>query len=162
MTLSGGYVCGWSTGNDAIDANGNLYVDGACVYAVTTKGSPEVALDANTEGGKKLYVKSGTLIAVGGLESGSSITGSAYSAGSWSKNSWHTLYDSSSKAVISFKTPSSGNSLVVYSGGKSASLKSGTSVSSEGAIWGGNGSTDSSASGGSAVTLSSYSSNSRW
>ncbi len=162
MTLSGGYVCGWSTGNDGIDANGNLYVDDACVYAVTTKGSPEVAVDANTEGGKKLYVKSGTLIAVGGLESGASITGSAYSASSWSKNSWHTLYDSSSKAVISFKTPSSGNSLVVYSGGKSASLKSGTSVSSEGAIWGGNGSTDSSASGGSAVTLSSYSSNSRW
>ncbi len=162
MNVTGGYVYGHSTGNDGIDSNGDMKLSGGYVFAITTRGSPEVALDANTEGGKKLYVKSGTLIAVGGLESGSSITGSAYSAGSWSKNSWHTLYDSSSKAVISFKTPASGNSLVVYSGGKSASLKSGTSVSSEGAIWGGNGSTDSSASGGSAVTLSSYSSNSRW
>ncbi|MCR5325999.1 MAG: carbohydrate-binding domain-containing protein [Bacteroidales bacterium] len=162
MTLSGGYVCGWSTGNDGIDANGNLYVDGACVYAVSTKGSPEVAVDANTEGGKKLYVKSGTLLAVGGLESGSSITGSAYSASNWSKNAWHTLYDSSSKAVISFKTPASGNSLVVYSGGKSVTLNSGTSVPSDSAIWGGNGSADSSVSGGSSVKLSTYSSNSRW
>ena len=162
MSLSGGYVCGWSAGNDGIDANGNLNIEGATVYAVCTKGSPEVALDANTEGGKKLYLKSGTLIAVGGLESGSSITGSAYSASGWSKGAWLTLYDSSSNPMISFKTPSSGSSLVVYSGGKSVSLKSGSTLSGERSIWDGNGACEGSASGGSNVSLSSYSSNSRW
>ncbi|MBO4671261.1 MAG: carbohydrate-binding domain-containing protein [Bacteroidales bacterium] len=161
MTLSGGFVSGWSPGNDGIDANGNLYVDGACVYAVSTKGSPEVAFDANTEGGYKLYVKSGTLIAVGGLESGCVITGSAYSASNWSRNAWHTLYDNSSNAIISFMTPASGSSLVVYSGGKSVTLKSGTAVENGTTIWGGNGATGGNVSGGSSVNLSSYSSSSR-
>ena len=64
MTISGGYLCAYSTGNDGIDANGNLYITGGVVYAIGTS-SPEVAIDANTEGGYKLYVQGGTLIAIG-------------------------------------------------------------------------------------------------
>ena len=135
MNLNGGYVCGYSTGNDGIDANGNLNIDGATVYAVSTKGNPEVALDANSEGGKKLYLKSGTLIAVGGLESGASITGTAYSASSWTKNQWHALYNQNGEQVIAFKAPSSGSGLVVYSNGKSVTLHGKVSCSGKDTIW---------------------------
>ena len=163
MTLSGGFVCGWSTGNDGIDANGNLYIKGASVYAVCTKGSPEVAVDANTEGGKKLYLQSGTLVAIGGIESGSSITGSAYSTSSWSKSAWHAVYDKDGKAVFAFKAPasSSNSSMVVYSGGGTATLKSGVSTSGGETVWGGNGFAPGSVSGGSSVNLSAYSSSGR-
>ena len=157
MTLSGGWLCGWSAGNDGIDANGNLYIKGATVYAVSTKGSPEVALDANTEGGKKLYLQSGTLVAAGGLESGSSISGSAYSASSWSKNGWNALCDASGNAVLVFKAPSSGSSLIVYNNGNEVSLKSGVTLSGGSDIWGGNGYSGGSATGGSSATLKSYS-----
>ena len=163
MTLSGGYVCGWSTGNDGLDANGNLYIDGACVYAVSTKGSPEVAVDANTEQQKKLYLKSGTLVAIGGIESGSSITGSAYSTSSWSKGKWHAVYDKNGNAVLGFKTPeSSGNAtMVVYCNGASVTMKSDVSNSDGEVIWGGSGYLPGSFSGGSNVSLSTYSSSGR-
>ena len=73
MTISGGFVCAWSTGNDGLDANGDMYIKGGVIYAVGS-GSPEVALDANTEGGHKLYISGGTLFALGGLESGAQLT----------------------------------------------------------------------------------------
>ena len=159
MTLSGGFVCGWSTGNDGIDANGNLYIDGACVYAVSTKGSPEVAVDANTEEQKKLYLKSGTLVAIGGIESGSSISGSAYSTSSWGKGKWHAVFDKSGNAQFAFKTPtsSSNSTMVVYCGGAAATLKSEVSTSGGSSIWDGNGYAPGSVSGGSSISLSNYS-----
>lgn len=161
MTLSGGFVCGWSTGNDGIDANGNLYVRGATVYAVSTKGSPEVAVDANTEGGYRLYLESGTLVAIGGIESGSSITGSAHSTTGWGKGKWNAVYDSNGDAVFSFMAPSSGGNgtMVLYCGGKQLSLKSGVTAAGE-TFWGGNGST-ASPTGGSTVSLSTYTSSGR-
>ena len=161
MHLSGGLVCGWSTGNDGIDANGNLYIDGATVYAVCTAGTPEVAVDANTEGGKKLYLQSGSLVAIGGIESGSSITGSAYSTSSWGKGSWHSLADSSGNVVLEFKTPSSSSNstMVLYSSGKTVSLKSGVTVSGGNTIFDGNGCSGGSVSGGSNVNTSTYSGN---
>lgn len=161
MTVSGGYVCAWTagtrTGADGFDANGNLYIKGGLVYGICTHGSPDVAFDANSEGGKKLYLQGGTLIAVGGLESGASITGSAYSASSFSKNSWFGLWNSSSDAMLAFKTPSSGSSLVVYSGGGSVTLKSGVNYSGT-AIFTDNAFVPGSVSGGSSVSLSTYSS----
>ena len=163
MTLSGGYICAWSAGNDGLDANGNLYIDGANVYAVSTKGSPEVAVDANTEQQKKLYLKSGTLVAIGGIESGSDITGTAYSGSSWSKGKWHAVYDKGGSAVFAFKAPeSSGNStMVVYCNGASVTMKSDVSNSDGEIIWGGSGYLPGSFSGGSNVSLSTYSSSGR-
>ncbi len=159
MTLSGGFVCGWSTGNDGIDANGNLYIKGSSVYAVSTKGSPEVAVDANTEGGKKLYLQSGTLVAIGGIESGSSITGTAYSASSWSRNTMHAVYDKSGNPVFAFMTPGSSGTMVVYCNGATATVKSGVSTSGGESIWGDFGYAPGSISGGSNVSLSTYSGN---
>ena len=163
MTITGGYVCAWTagtqTGADGFDANGNLYVKGGLVYGICQHGTPDVAFDANTEGGKKLYVEGGTLIAVGGLESRAQITGTAYRAKSWSKNTWYGLWNSSSNAVVAFKTPSAGNSLVVYSGGSSVTLKSGISYSGT-SIFEGYAYIPGSISSGSAVSLDTYSSSS--
>ena len=66
MTVSGGYLGAYSTSNDAMDANGDMYIDGGVVFAISTAGGAEVAMDANTEGGKQLYVQGGTLVAIGG------------------------------------------------------------------------------------------------
>lgn len=160
ITVSGGYVSAWTTGTqtgaDGFDANGNVYIKGGLVYGVCTHGSPDVAFDANTENSKKLYVQGGTLIAVGGLESGASITGSAYSTSSFSKNTWYGLWNSSSNAMIAFKTPSSGNTLVVYSGGSSVTLKSGVTYTGT-SIFSGNACVPGTISGGSSVSLSTYS-----
>ncbi len=77
ITIIGGTISAYSTGNDGIDANGNCYIKGGTIYAIGSR-SPEVGIDANTEGGYKLYVSGGTLVAIGGLESGASLTQSCY------------------------------------------------------------------------------------
>ena len=158
MTLSGGLVCARSDGNDGLDANGNLYIDGATVYAISTKGNPEVAVDANSEGGKKLYLKSGTLIAAGGIESGSSITGTAYTTTGCTKNQWHSLYDEGGNLLITFKAPElkSNSSVVVYNNGKSVKLMGKVTFSAVTQFWEGWGYLDAT-DGGSEVALSTYS-----
>ena len=153
LTVSGGYVMGYSTGNDGLDSNGNMYIKGGLVYAIC-KGSPEVGLDANTEGGYKLYVTGGTIIAIGGLENGSSLTQSCYQASSWSKNTWYSITVGSN--VFAFKTPSSGGSGIVVSGASQPSLKSGVTVSGGTSIFSGMGNISPTVSGGSSVSLSSY------
>ena len=153
FTIEGGKVCGYAVRNDGLDANGNFYIKGGLVYAVGTT-SPEVAIDANTEGGYKLYVQGGTLIAIGGLESGASLTQSCYSASSWNKSTWYSM--TVGNEVFAFKTPASGGNTLVVSGTSQPSLKSGITVSGgtnwfEGLI-----TTDGSVSGGTDVALTSY------
>lgn len=154
MTISGGYVYAQGQNNDGLDANGNCYIKGGTVYAICS-GSPEVAIDANTEGGYKLYLTGGTIVAVGGLESGSSLTQSCYQASSWSSNTWYAMTIDGS--TFSFKTPSSGGSGLVVSGASQPTLLSGVSVSSGTSYFGGLGITGGSVSGGTSVSLSSYS-----
>lgn len=154
LTISGGRVCGYSTGNDGLDSNGNMYIKGGLVYGIC-KGSPEVALDANTEGGYKLYLTGGTLIAIGGIENGSSLTQSCYQTSSWTKNNWYAL--TVGDETVAFKTPASGGSGIVVSGASKPSMKSGVTVSGGTSIFGGMGLLDSTVSGGSTVSLSSYS-----
>lgn len=154
LTISGGYVYARSTGNDGIDSNGNCYIKGGLVYAIGTS-SPEVAIDANTEDRKQLYVQGGTLIAIGGIESGASLSQSCYSTNSWSKNTWYAL--TVGNDAFAFQTPSSGGSSIVVSAASQPTLKSGVTVSSGTVIFDGNAYTDASISGGSSVSLSSYS-----
>ena len=153
FTIEGGKVCGYAVKNDGLDANGNFYIKGGLVYAIGTT-SPELAIDANTEGGYKLYVQGGTIIAVGGLESGASLTQSCYSASSWSKSTWYSLTVGSD--VIAFKTPSSGGTPLVVSGSSTPTLKSGVTVSGGTSLFEGIVTTGGSISGGSSVSLSSY------
>ena len=154
LTISGGYVYARSTGNDGIDANGNCYIKGGVVYAIGTT-TPEVAIDANSEEQKKLYVTGGTIIAIGGLESGASLTQSCYSTSSWTKNVWYAITVGSE--TIAFKTPSSGGSTLVVSGASQPTLKSGVTVSNGTSIFDGAAYTGATVTGGSSVNLSSYS-----
>lgn len=154
MTISGGSVMGYSTGNDGLDANGNMYIKGGLVYAICS-GSPEVALDANTEGGYKLYVSGGTIMAIGGLENGASLTQTCYQSSSWSKNTWYAI--TVGNDTFAFKTPSSGGSSLVVSGASQPTLKSGVTVSGGTECFDGMGNTGGTVSGGSTVSLSSYS-----
>ena len=160
MYLKGGYIFAYSTGTgtgaDGIDANGNLYVQGATAYSIA-HGSPDVAFDANSEGQKVLYVESGNIVAISGLESGASLTQSCYQTSSYSKGTWYGLY-SSGTLVLAFQVPSSGTmgSPMVVSTAGTTTLKSGISVSSGTKLWGGYGYIDATVTGGSDVTLTSY------
>ena len=180
LIISGGYVYSRAMNNDGIDGNGNVYVKGGLVYAIGAN-SPEVAIDANSEEQKKLYVQGGTLIAVGGLESGAQISGgTCKQTTSFTADSWYALYNGS-ELVAAFKTPTASNSssgggpggrpggggpgggskkLVVYTSSTPA-LKSGVTVSGGTEYFDGAANIGGIVSGGSSVTLSNYSSGGR-
>ena len=172
LIISGGYVYSRALNNDGIDGNGNVYVKGGLVYAIGAN-SPEVAIDANSEEQKKLYVQGGTLIAVGGLESGAQISGgTCKQTTSFSAETWYALYNGSD-LVAAFKTPAastptSGGSrpgggpggggskkLVVYTSSTPA-LNSGVTITGGTTFFDGAANIGGTVSGGNAVILSSY------
>jgi hypothetical protein len=152
MNVTGGYVYGHSTGNDGIDSNGDMKLSGGYVFAITTRGSPEVALDANTEGGYKLYINSGaTVVAYGGLENGYSASQSVYSM-SCSAGNWNGLWNGSA-FIAAFKAPS-GVSTVAVSAPSLSQGYTGVSVGETtcNGVWAADG-----ISSGTAVSLGTYS-----
>ena len=153
LDVTGGHVYAFSSANDAMDANHDMKLSGGYVFAVTTKGSPEVALDANTEQNYKLYIQSGAIVvAYGGLESGYSASQSVYSM-SCSAGNWNALHNGSSY-IAAFKAPSGVSSVAVSAPSLSKGY-TGVSVGSTtccNGIWATSG-----ISGGSAVSLSTYS-----
>ena len=174
LIISGGYVYSRALNNDGIDGNGNVYVKGGLVYAIGAN-SPEVAIDANSEEQKKLYVQGGTLIAVGSLESGAQISGgTCKQTTSFTAEAWYALYNGS-ELVAAFKTPAASSSssggarpgggpggsgskkLVVYTSSTPA-LKSGVTVSGGTEYFDGAANIGGTVSGGSSVTLSDYTS----
>jgi len=186
LTINDGLIYPRATNNDGIDANGNVYIKGGTIFAIGSS-SPEVSIDANTEDGKKLYITGGTIVGIGNLESGASITGgTCKQASSWTAETWYALY-SGGELVFAFKTPkkttsggggpwgslgvsagpgggSSNQKLVVYTA-STPTLKSGVTAGGT-EIFEGEGYYPATASGGSSVTLSSYSGSSggrtRW
>ena len=151
LNVTGGFVYGHSAGNDGIDSNGNMVLSGGYVFGITTKGSPEVALDANTEGGYKLYIKSGaTVVAYGGLESGYSAEQSVYSM-NCTAGGWNGLWNGS-EFIAAFKAPS-GISTVAVSAPSLSQGYTGVSVGESlcGGVWAADG-----ISGGNVVSLSTY------
>ncbi len=153
LTISGGAVYARSTNNDGIDANGNCYIKGGLIYAIGSN-TPEVAIDANSEQRKQLYVEGGTIIAIGNLESGASLTQACYSSNSWNRNTWYAL--TVDNKTIAFLTPSSGGTTLVVSDAAQPTILSGVTVSSGTEIFSGSGYVDATVSGGTAVSLSSY------
>ena len=153
LTVTNGYVCAYSTSNDGMDANGNLYIEGGVVYAIGS-GSPEVALDANTEQRYKLYVNGGVLFTIGGLESGAVLSQKCYSASSWSAKKWYSITVGDN--TYAFFTPEKGGSGLVVSGATQPTVKSGVTVTGGTEIFGGMGVLGGTVSGGSSVSLSSY------
>ena len=156
FTVDGGAVYAQSTGNDALDANGNMYIKDGIVYAVGTR-SPELAIDANSEQQKKLYLSGGTVIAVGGLESGASLTQSCWSAGTVKASTDYALFDNDGKVLGAFKTPTTGNLTLVLSAPSLNSVKHGVTISGGTSLLNGVYTQDATVSGGSGCTLSSYS-----
>ena len=170
LIIEGGYVYSRAMNNDGIDGNGNVYVKGGLVYAIGAN-SPEVAIDANSEEQKKLYVQGGTLIAVGGLESGAQISGgTCKQTTSFTAEAWYALYNGS-ELVAAFKTPTTSTSssgggrpggsgskkLVVYTSSTPA-LKLSVTVSGGTEYFDGAANIGGIVSGGSSVTLSTYTS----
>ena len=102
MLIFGGYVYAHSNNNDGIDANGNLYINGGLVYAIGAR-SPELAIDANSEEGKKVYISGGVVIAVGGIENSRDINQPYIQSSSISSNSWYTVTYGDN--AVAFKTP---------------------------------------------------------
>ena len=140
FTISGGYVMGNSSGNDGLDANGNFYIKGGNIFAVASR-QPEVGIDANTEGGFKLYITGGNVAAIGGLENGSSLSGVTSKSSSYSKGSWYS-FKSGGTTKFYFKVPSNssmGSSMTIVSS-SSPSVSTASSVTSN--IWNGYGKTD--------------------
>ena len=159
LTIEGGAVYARSTGNDGLDANGNCYIKGGIVYAVGSR-SPEVAIDANSEQQKKLYISGGTVIAIGGLESGASLTQSCWSAGTVKSSTNYALYDGDGNVFCAFKTPSVSNLSLILSASSLSKVKYGVTVDEgtglfDGMLW-----KEPTISGGSDGNLSSYSSGS--
>ncbi len=102
LTITDGYVYSHSNNNDGLDANGNLYINGGLVYAIGSR-SPELAIDANSEEGKKVYINGGIIIAVGGIENGSVINQPYIQSSSISSNSWYTVTYGDN--AVAFQTP---------------------------------------------------------
>ena len=155
MTITGGVVCAYSTGNDGLDANGNCYIQGGLIYAIG-KNSPEMAIDANTEGGYKLFIQGGTIIAIGSLENGAQLTQACYQASSWTKNVWYSI--TVGDDTYAFKTPSSGGTKLVVSGAVQPTVKSSVTVSGGTEMCNGMLVAGPEVSGGNNVNLSNYSS----
>lgn len=153
LTISGGYVYARSTGNDGLDANGNCYIKGGLVYVIGSS-TGEMAIDANSEEQKKLYVTGGTIIALGSLENGAQLSQSCYQT-TWAKNTWYAMTVGSQ--TIAFKTPSSGSNTLIVSGASQPSLMSEVSVTAGTELFDGAAYADATVSGGSTVSLSSYS-----
>ena len=154
MTISGGFIYANSSGNDGLDANGNLNITGGTVIAVSSR-SPEVGIDAAER--YTLSITGGNIIAIGGLESGYRLTGTAYQASSYTKGAWYGFYDNSGTLITAFKIPSHstmGTPMVVYTSTGTPTLKSGVTGNGTN-YWNGYG--YSSCSGGSSVSLSRYS-----
>ena len=172
MYFKGGYSYAVATGNDAIDSNGNMYLSGGYVFCC---GSEE-GLDANSEGGYKVYIQSGAnLMAIGGnmgaIESGASISQTCYS-GTASANTWYALYSGSNVAFAAYTPTFSGGGGYGPGGGGSSSSKTivvtapstpklyrGVTASGT-TFWNGKGATN--ATGGSQVSLSTYSGGGGW
>ena len=156
MTISGGYIMVSSSGNDGLDANGNMNISGGNIFVVCAGGA-EVGLDAAEQ--YKLNITGGNIVAIGGFEKGANVSnGTAKQASSFSRNTWYALYNGSTTA-FAFKVPSTASTslkMVVYTTG-TPSLMSGVTGSGT-SFWNGNG--YSNCSGGSTVSLSTYSSNS--
>ena len=172
LTISGGYVMAYSTSNDGIDANGNCYIKGGVVYAIGAGGA-ENGVDANTEERKQLYVQGGTLVSLGDLERGATLTQTCYYNSSWTASTWYSI--TVDDKTFAFKTPTksssggggrpgggSNNTPLVVSGASKPTVKSGVTVSDGTSIFNAMGYYPATVSGGSSVSLSTYSNNSGW
>ena len=162
ITINDGYVCAYSTGNDGLDANGDMYLNGGLIYAIGTS-TPEEGIDVNINEGNEhheLVITGGTIIAIGGISNGATYTQSGYRITSWTRNVWYSMTVGDN--TIAFKTPSSGGSGIVMSASSQPTMKSNVTVSSGTEILSGMVRLDAEYSGGNTVSVSNYSGGWGW
>lgn len=127
LTISGGAVYARATGNDAIDSNKNLYINGGVVIAEGA-GAPECGIDAAE--GYSAYINGGTVIAIGGGYQ--AIASSSKQASVVAQAAAGTAIGllSGSTAILHYTTPSSstGTALMI----SSPALKSGSTYTLRG------------------------------
>ena len=114
MTISGGYVYARATGNDGIDSNRNLYINGGVVIAEGGQ-QPECGIDAAE--GYTAYINGGVVVAIGGgLQEVSSQSKQASVTASVSAGTTIGVL-SGSTALLGYTTPGSdtGTALMVSS-----------------------------------------------
>ena len=172
FTISGGSVCGISAGDDGLcectwmGISGSAFTSaptssraapGVRMPAMSLMAMESMSIDACSENSKKLYLSGGTVLALGSLENGFSASGvSAYSASvSATAGTWYGLTVGSSSYAV--KMPSTLNASGMYVvGGSTPTLWKSPSYSGGSSVFGDNGYVLCSLSGGSSVTLTTY------
>ena len=107
MYIKGGTVDVISTGNDGLDSNGDLYIQGGIVMAFGAS-APECGLDANSEEGYTVYFTGGYILAAGGGNSVPTKTGSTQpfvSVSATVNASTEVSIGTSSSTIYTFTTP---------------------------------------------------------
>ena len=115
IVFNGGKTYAWSTGNDAIDSNygstGAITVNDGIVIAVSSKGSPEEGIDADNA---SLKVAGGYIFTMGAAQGQAPSVPTASTATqptallkgmAMSEGQYVTIFDSSNKALFTFKAP---------------------------------------------------------
>lgn len=151
ISVSGGYLCGHSDANDGLDAGGNISIAGGVVYAICTDGQHKAI---NSGRGYSFTLRSGTLVAIGGLENSVDLRQSCQKASTWSANTWHAL--ATGNASYAFKTPVRGSGSLVVSSSGSITLTAGVTTSGGTQHFAGTLIENATVSGGSPVALSAY------
>lgn len=157
ISISGGRVYACSTGNDAIDSNGTMYISGGTIIASGTR-EPEASFDCDQN---TFSITGGTIIGWGGDCSSptSSVTTqpvAIVSGQSYTKGQYLVLKDASSNVIWAVAVPQTYSSakLIISSPsmsvGSTYTLASGATVSG-GTLWQGY-TADSTVSGGSTLT----------
>ena len=107
MYIKGGKVDVISTGNDGLDSNGDLYIQGGLVMAFGAS-APECGLDANSEEGYTVYFTGGYILAAGGGNSVPTKSGSTQpfvSVSATVNASTEVSIGTSSSTIYTFTTP---------------------------------------------------------
>lgn len=118
IQVTGGTLKAYATGNDAIDSNygraGAVTVGGGTLIGISSAGSPEEGIDCDNV--SNITVTGGTLVCLGGSQSGGSSLSSATTQGyyiggnqAFVSGTTYTLYSGSS-AFLRFSSPLSVNS----------------------------------------------------
>ena len=107
MYIKGGTVDVISTGNDGLDSNGDIYIQGGLVMAFGAS-APECGLDANSEEGYTVYFTGGYILAAGGGNSVPTKSGSTQpfvSVSATVNASSQVSIGTSSSTIYTFTTP---------------------------------------------------------
>ena len=124
LTISGGNVYAYSTSNDGMDANGNMYVSGGVAIGFGAGGA-ETGIDIDEQ--HRLYITGGELFGIGGrtdssmgggMQAYGTVSGASCSAGGY------FVLSSGSTHIFAVKVPAAYSGVVLVS---SPSLSSGSS-----------------------------------